>query len=184
MNLTKDAQRLPEPTQECLDKEIPIELSMAGYNAFYFHCDTYHGRSNFAVCQHTIDAVVDRKMQLRSDCPGAIECGSCPALAMRKREQEAGRALYFEDRRERLKKLQEELNTPSEIKYGKQRQNARAMPTRLNSIEQDCDAFGEGARVTKVADTSKPAANDSKKLNADLVGRNLLGDAVNSMMGG
>jgi hypothetical protein len=172
-----EAPRPIEPTQECLEKEIPIELSMSGHNSFYFHCNTYHGRSNFAVCQHTIDAVEAERVQLRSECPTAIACGTCPAMGMRQREREAGRALFFSDRRVRLAQLDESIKQGSElVQYGKPRSAASQMKTSWSPSREPASV-----RSTTInGSTSAPQKSDV--INADLAGRNLLGDAIGNLM--
>lgn len=167
-----------KPTQECLDKEIPIKLSMAGYNAYYHHCELYHGRSSYAVCQHTIDAVLEQRVTLRSECQNAIESGLCPAMKMRKEEAAAGRALFFTDRRERMAELNARLKEPSTvIRYGK----PKVAPEALKTVAAD-EKAQEKFRLMTQRVKPEPKPENPDELNAELVGRNLLGEAVNSMM--
>lgn len=177
-----------EPTQECLDGNIDRKLSMGGINAFYFHCDTYQGRSNYAVCQHTIDAVLEERVQLRSGCVDMIRNGTCPALAMRKREEEAGKALFFIDRREQLARFAEASAKSSElVRYGKSRAG-NPMPRGRQVSMEEAGRFKEELRkkqaaATEAARRATPTPKvDDGSFNPDLAGGNLLGDAIQKMM--
>lgn len=174
---------IPPATEEASSRVIPIELSMAGYNAYYHHCDTYHGRSNYAVCQHTIDAVLERRMQLRSECPAAIEAGTCPALKMRQAERDAGRALYFIDRREILARLSAEVAAPSEVvKFGKRSGGSLGFQTQPAS-EESMQEFNNRLKTANQVQTVAPKrSEDDSIINAGLAGRNLLGEVIDSIM--
>ncbi len=169
----------PEISQDCLTKEIPIQLSMAGYNAYYHHCNVYQGRSSYAVCQHTIDAVSEGRVQLRSECQNAVLNGTCPAIKMREQEREAGKALFFIDRRETLKKLGEQLATPSStVRYGKRNGAlSQPLPTRKVS-DEEAREFAQNLKK-KTAPAQKKA---DEPINAEIAGRSLLGDAIDNLM--
>ncbi len=76
-------------------KEYPVELSRSPQNTIYHYCDVYQGRSSYAACLHFLDANIEGRGYLRPDCEVAVKKGICPAVKMRKRELQAGRALYY-----------------------------------------------------------------------------------------
>ena len=79
--------------------DYPPQQSMAGVNAFNFGCKPLGFSPGYCVCLHKIAAYErDRELKAYPDCDKAIRNQDCPALAMRKEEQVAGKALYFLDR--------------------------------------------------------------------------------------
>jgi hypothetical protein len=152
-----------EPTQECLNDEIALDKSMSGSNGFYIACDPTGRRQSYAVCLHTNAA----KPAHRGACGKHIECGNCPAQGLRMRETEAGRALFYQDRAAQLKTLQRESATHSSgYGYGRSR---TSMP--LNTRRSEPNSTPAPQRK-----------HEEKGINTDLAGRNLLGDAINSLM--
>ena len=87
--------------------DYPPEQSMAGINSFNFGCKPVGYSPGYCVCLHKL-AAYERDQGLKSypECEKAIRNKECPALAMRKEEREAGKALYFIDRN----LLREEMN--------------------------------------------------------------------------
>jgi len=77
---------------------LPVEASMSGSNTCYLHCASLNRRSNYGVCLFTIRAFNREKLHETSDCYSLIGRGLCEALAYQKKEQEAGRALFFKAR--------------------------------------------------------------------------------------
>lgn len=80
--------------------DLPPEYSMGGINAFSHGCKTVGFTPGYAVCLHKLAAFErdDGKLGSYPECEKAIRNRDCPAIAMRKEEQVAGKALYFIDR--------------------------------------------------------------------------------------
>ena len=87
-------------------EDRPIEDSANGKtNAFSHYCGSVMHSKNYAVCLHLIEErKAGRLSPQYADCSVSIGKKNCPALAMRKQEIEAGKALFF---RERIKNLGE-----------------------------------------------------------------------------
>lgn len=166
----------PAISPECEDGSVELKMSKGGINAYYHTCDVYQGRSNYAVCLHTIDAVRDRRVQLRSSCQEAIERGTCPAIAMRKQEEEAGHALFFIDRAAQLERFKKDYVQPSAIRYGKGGRTSQPFKTTRVSA----DEAREQQREWKSAKSAPK--KESTEINVELMGNNLLGDAIERMM--
>lgn len=78
------------------DEIIDIQKSKGGINKYCHYCDVTTSNALYAICLNTVDAIVERDMDLKwDDCVHAIKSGECPAMAMRKEEEAAGKALYF-----------------------------------------------------------------------------------------
>lgn len=148
----------------------PVERSMGGCNTVYHACEVYHGRSNYAVCLHTIACVEQKRMQLRSECEGAIQAGTCPALKMRAEERAAGVSIYFFDRADQIRENEERARRmEGSFAYGKAR--------RLNSLS----SIQEAVQPARSGDKSSAVVSSRRDdaLDADLIGRNLAGEAIN-----
>lgn len=102
---------------------LPADVSKSGKNSFYHSCPLLNRRASYAVCLHTIDAAEDGRLPETCECNPHIGRGLCDALAMRKQEQEAGRALFFQERK---------LATASSEKESKPRELVINGPTRPN----------------------------------------------------
>lgn len=168
-------------------KNIPIALSMSGQNAHYHHCEIFAARSSYAVCLHTI-AAFERSVedQLRLECSSAISGGSCPALAYREQERAAGEALFYQHRDE-LRKHYDDLATSErlDIRYGKSRSAAK------NDRERERDSARElrelssrrAEQATAEQATIEPAKKADKGLDAEVIGRNLIAESINAIIG-
>lgn len=83
------------------DEIYPPEKSMGGTNMKVIRCEYLEAASNYAVCLHRINAREKGSAPesvIGERCVRAIDNKSCPALAMKKEEAEAGRALYYVNR--------------------------------------------------------------------------------------
>jgi hypothetical protein len=80
-------------------ENLPVETSKSGKNSFYHACPLLNRRASYAVCLHTIDAAEDDRLPETCECSPHIGRGHCDALKMRKQEEEAGRALFFQERK-------------------------------------------------------------------------------------
>ena len=81
---------------------IPITASLDGKrNAFTHACKHTQQSRHYASCLH-IASPDSKKSEhfktLYSDCITAVDKGLCPAVDMRNKEIEAGKALYFKER--------------------------------------------------------------------------------------
>lgn len=78
----------------------PVESSKSGKNAFYHHCDHRGQSASYAVCLHTLDAIDEGRIKEDqfTDCQAACKTGMCEARRMRRKELDAGHALYFKER--------------------------------------------------------------------------------------
>lgn len=78
----------------------PPEHSAGGINTFTVkNCKVVGHTPGYCVCLNKIKAFErDRALTSYPECERAISGKSCPALDMRREEQEAGKALYFIDR--------------------------------------------------------------------------------------
>jgi glutaredoxin 2 len=78
-------------------EDIPVVDSMRGDNTHYIGCDVRGARQNYAVCLHRNKAFEEDRLDSKScvDCQRAIVGKYCPALALRKEEEAAGKALYY-----------------------------------------------------------------------------------------
>ena len=169
-----------EVSEECQSTVIDLEMSMGGKNAYYHHCNHYQGRTNYAACLHTINAVQGGRTSLRNSCVNAIQCAGCPAMKMRERERQEGRALFFIDRLEIIRKLDEANAQPSTVVlYGKRRVSTIDRVTSRSNPEA-VESFHE--KLQNKTPTARPQQKD-EAVNTDMAGRNLLGEAIDKMMG-
>ncbi|WPH68509.1 hypothetical protein [Stenotrophomonas phage BUCTxx99] len=84
-----------------IQDEYPLDASRGGCNTVFHHCEIYQGRPSYASCLTVIDQAMEGKnFDLRPECHKAVADRTCPALAMRKAELQAGRALFFVDYRD------------------------------------------------------------------------------------
>ena len=78
---------------------LPIEKSYGGDNTYCVGCDVYNGRRHYAVCLRIITRKEENNPHTwEPDCNRAIAGRSCPALALREQEENAGYALYYTPR--------------------------------------------------------------------------------------
>lgn len=78
----------------------PIEDSANGKtNAYSHYCGSVMHSKNYAVCLHLIEERKQGRLNPQyADCSASIGKKVCPAIAMRKQEVEAGKALFFTER--------------------------------------------------------------------------------------
>jgi hypothetical protein len=88
-------------------KVMPPDESMAGTNGYNHECEAYGGFPNYGVCLFTLEAIEEKRLEPNHPCALAVQTDRCPAIAMRKRERDENRALYYIDRREREREIQE-----------------------------------------------------------------------------
>ncbi len=95
---------------------------------------------------------------------------------MRKQEEEAGHALFFIDRAAQMERFKKEYAQPSTIRYGK----GGRVSQPLKTTRVTADEAREQQREWK---STKPTPKkESKEINVELMGNNLLGDAIERMM--
>ena len=81
----------------------PPSQSYSGNNAYYEGACIPAGYiPSYATCLHKIRALERDGSLAFTACENAIRSGECMAVAMRRREEEAGRALYYWDRQRML----------------------------------------------------------------------------------
>jgi len=87
-----------------VDDEIyPVEASLWGTNAYHFSCTVRAGTQANCICANKLKAFDEKRFGgILEECHDAIRVGTCPARAMRREEELAGKAIYFVNR----KKLQ------------------------------------------------------------------------------
>jgi hypothetical protein len=155
-----------------LSEENPKRASFSGNNAFYHHCDIYQGQANYAVCLHTIAAVAGKRVTLASNCQEAIEKRTCPAIQMRAKENEVGRALFFIDRvkmEQERDALIRETHVGLDIRYGKPRTSPSSLKGKWVEDKMDFSHIEKSAQD-----------NTSPKSIGDIeVGQDALTSAIN-----
>ncbi|MGU5794286.1 hypothetical protein ACV1DW_15755 [Aeromonas hydrophila] len=77
---------------------LPVDASRSGKNTVYHHCGQLERRAAYGVCLFTLECFDKGKLRTDSDCYQPISSGSCSAMALKAREIEAGRALFFKER--------------------------------------------------------------------------------------
>jgi hypothetical protein len=84
-------------SEQFVDEMVyPPKMSEGGINAYYLDdCAVVGHRPNYAVCLNKANALKRDGTLHGSECETAIRCKTCKALALRKEELEAGRAIYF-----------------------------------------------------------------------------------------
>jgi hypothetical protein len=79
----------------------PVGASLLGTNAYYLeYCGMGGHRPAYAACLNRVSAVKNGASLGANctECSSAINVRSCPAIALREEELEAGRALYYINR--------------------------------------------------------------------------------------
>lgn len=168
---------LSELEKELLKKEQPLKASFNGTNAFYHYCEALQGRSNYAVCLHTLAACRRHdtgQQELRPTCYEHIRRGACVAVKMRKAEVAAQKALFYIDRAdvEEARRLEEEAR----MNGSRRGSSSRLAPLRGVRVEESEFRASVSASVT-----STPSTADI--LNADLINSSSLEAAINTSMG-
>ena len=88
------------------DEVYPVEFSAGGINAYAIPCGIMSFRPGYCVCVNKLDAYQRGRRDFLPECVTAIGNGTCDAIALRKEEVAAGKAIYFVHR-EKLKAFQE-----------------------------------------------------------------------------
>lgn len=119
--IDKAAIKLCPISIKLIQEEYPVDASRGGCNVIYHGCDIYQGRPSYASCLTVMDHAFEGKYEeLRPECHRAVKAGTCPALAMRKAELKAGRALFFVDHRDMARERQKLIDeTEPEILFGR-----------------------------------------------------------------
>jgi hypothetical protein len=166
------------------DKVFPVEKSRCATNSNYHYCPSLEQRQAYSVCLHTIEVVTTGgENGLRTECSDPILKGTCPALSYREDEILAGRALYYNDRAEWLAKFEAE-NPPAEIRYGKRsalpKESLSSRNFELRQKQLEAMPLADPVPAMKAG----PAPKNDDGLDAKLVNRNLIAEAINAVAGG
>jgi hypothetical protein len=96
-------------SEQFVDEMVyPPKMSEGGINAYYLDdCAVVGHRPNYAVCLNKVNALKRDGTLRGSECETAIRHKTCKALALRKEELKAGRAIYFVHR-DKLRAFNEE----------------------------------------------------------------------------
>lgn len=168
----------------CLEREISLDESASTHNAFYFYSDFAQGRINYASCLKAHDLVQAGREDVMLSCCDPATSQSCPALKMRAREVEAGRALFFIDRRSLVKDNEDRLarlQSSNNFRYGKARTSVESLKTHAPSPES-VQAFNSTLKEHNPSHIGKPALVKKDEFNPNVAGRNLLGEAIEKIM--
>jgi len=96
--IEKAGIKLDAISLKLIQEEYPHEASRRGVNTVFHGCNIMQGRFSYASCLTVMDqAFAGKNEDLRPECHAAIRARTCPALAMRKAELKADRALFFVD---------------------------------------------------------------------------------------
>ena len=154
------------------EEVLPVEASMSGGNTCYLHCPSLNRRSNYGVCLYTIRAHNEGRLSEASDCNSLVGRGLCEALSYQKKEQEAGRALYFKAREIKAVTI-EEGEKPAAIITSPTRPDSESYMRGWNQV-----AERESTKRTKPVKVAapKPKAKRSEIFGTEAVD---LSDAVN-----
>lgn len=145
-------------------EDRPIEDSANGKTNSYSHyCASVMHSKNYAVCLHLIEErKLGRLSSQYADCSTSIGKKNCPALAMRKQEIEAGKALFF---KERIKHLGESFMDSVGELFVKMAapliKTSKSPVTKSNDIQPSMggysDAINNALKKGDVATPIKPA---------------------------
>lgn len=77
--------------------EVTKGLSYGGQNGLQFFCTETEQDASYGICQIFIDMVKDKLMIPASyeKCKEKVQEGICPAIAMQRKEKDAGHDLFF-----------------------------------------------------------------------------------------
>jgi hypothetical protein len=120
---------------ELLEEENDVDASRGGNNIVFHYCDPTVSRDSYAGCLNTLEAIVEGRGHLRPDCEEAVRNGTCPAVAMRKQELMANRALYFVNYKELMRRRGLEWESAERVvQYGRRRHQSQPLnTTRVNT---------------------------------------------------
>lgn len=154
------------------EEVLPVEASMSGGNTCYLHCPSLNRRSNYGVCLYTIRAHNEGRLSEASDCNSLVGRGLCEALSYQKKEQEAGRALYFKAREIKTVTI-EEGEKPAAVITSPTRPDSESYMRGWNQVGER-----ESTKRTKPAKAAapKPTVKKSEIFGTEAVD---LSDAVN-----
>ena len=94
-----------EAVKEEVIEFLPVEMSVGGKNRYIHFCDHMGQQRFYGVCLHLIESwrrgtlKLDRTVDPQGECAYYMERGTCAALAMRKEETQADRAIYYKPQR-------------------------------------------------------------------------------------
>ena len=119
--------------------DYPPAQSMGGINAYNFGCKPLGFSPGYCVCLNKIMAYErDGDLKTYPDCEKAIRNNDCPALAMRKEEQVAGKALYFLDRNILREEMDKHFkNTMPELRHAKATPAPKSVPKAAPAPKSD-----------------------------------------------
>lgn len=166
---------LPQPTSEALEQEHPVDMSLKGHNSFYHTCNLLEKRQSYAVCLNAVEAT---HRGVKNVCEKFITCGTCPAMKMRNVELDAGRALYFNDRNAAIARRGEAETPSSSFGYGRK----RSAPPALSFRRPASNSTGGFEIRIGGKSHSTPKKSELQVIDAKVVGRSLLGEAIDNMM--
>lgn len=96
--IEKAGIKLDAISLKLIQEEYSHEASRRGTNTVFHACNVMAGRFSYASCLTVMEqAFAGKNEELRPECHAAIKARTCPALAMRKAELKAERALFFVD---------------------------------------------------------------------------------------
>ncbi|QNK01644.1 hypothetical protein [Dyella telluris] len=167
------------PNDPINEDKLPMGESRSGSNGYYFWCDQYSGRSNYAVCLHTIEAVLEKRPNLRTSCQDAICSRTCPAIKMRKEEMQVGHALYFRDRHKTLAEFQKQSEAArAGIGYRRGNSQRGFVPTDTNTI---ADADPIKVKRERAEPVTAPVKRNGH-IDTDLASQNIIQGAINQAL--
>lgn len=175
-------------TYQVEDKaSYPVEASLQGTNSYYLeYCNMGGHRPAYAACLNRINAVKSgASLGMNcTECSSAISIRSCPAIALREEELEAGRALYYVNRAKQ-QEANERLLGRQGITVNHEPLNNKIMvspPTEFKAKPADtfmsgsdyADAINKAIAAELQNDASQPTSavvSSKNKVSADLINR-------------
>jgi len=78
-------------------KPLKMSDSLAGHNAYEVICSSAGITQKYSLCLMQMSlGKATNYASIKSKCQGPLQCGDCPAMAMRRDEMEAGKPIYYE----------------------------------------------------------------------------------------
>lgn len=119
--------------------EHETSKSRSACNTVFHHCDVMEQRRSYTSCLAIMDlafAAGDDELPIALECQAAIRNGTCPAVRMRKAELQAGRALFYVDYVELMRRraAQAEIDAESSpIQFRRKKAHTKFTPTVMPS---------------------------------------------------
>lgn len=146
----------------------PIEFSIKGNNTHYHHCEHIGGMKGYAICLHTIKAHEEGRRKPTDQCSPQIEKGICPALAMRKQEQEAGHTLFYTPRKE--------------LEVVAVKEHVYITPKHITQTESYQRGYSSAGAIIKGVKQPEPIKSKPTAKNKVLVADGSMAGVINEMM--